>query len=145
MELGNIQEADDTAVACLRQSDSHSSEFHRNHHRWTTNGARRWFRGSRNLRQYGCFTICTDTTVQTSAAEAVETTFTMAGYPAGHRAMLTSTGSCHLLGGSEDSRVHGGGGVHKNVVGQTLHSRAGKNLRLHLCANDFCKGVAGYW
>lgn len=54
-------------------------------------------------------------TVQTSAAEAVKTTFTMAGYPAGHRAMLTSTGSCHLLGGSEDSSVHWGE-FHKNVA-----------------------------
>lgn len=51
--------------------------------------------------------MCTDTTVGgMRAVEAVETTFTMAGYPAGHRAMLTSTGSCHLLGGSEDSSVH---------------------------------------
>lgn len=49
---------------------------------------------------------CLHASKQTSAAEAVETTFTMAGYPAGHRAMLTSTGSCHLLRGREDSRVH---------------------------------------
>lgn len=41
-----------------------------------------------------------------SAVQAVKTTFTMAGYPVGHRAALTSTGSCHLLGGSEDSSVH---------------------------------------
>lgn len=59
--------------------------------------------------------------VQTSAAEAVQTTFTMAGYPAGHGATLTSTGSCHLLGGSEDSSVHWGE-FHEEVVVLSMHS-----------------------
>lgn len=59
--------------------------------------------------------------VQTSAAEAVKTTFTMAGYPAGHQATLTSTGSCHLLGGSEDSSIHWGE-FQEEVVVSAIHS-----------------------
>lgn len=53
--------------------------------------------------------------MQTSPEEAVQTTFTMAGYPVGQQVNLTAAGSCHLQGGS--SRIPASiGNIHEEAV-----------------------------